>query len=174
MFLDWSGPPLIFCPKWVDRPSFFAQNELTAPKFWRSRLPLCTAVWQWVAIQARVPLPPPHTHTKGGEGFGEKSQSGEKRSGREVWSLAILESQDQACRRPRFAGGWRQSIDRTSSIPALYYHQNRLSWGNWEGTSAKMLNRQRRSRVVQIVLEIVQVCMVDPGFRKRGEVNIKC
>ena len=36
-----------------DCPPFLLQKELTAPEFWRSLLPLSTAVWQWVPIQRR-------------------------------------------------------------------------------------------------------------------------
>ena len=43
----------------VHRPPFLPQKELTAPKFWRSPLPLRAAVWQWVPIQTGVPPPPP-------------------------------------------------------------------------------------------------------------------
>ena len=34
-------------------------KELTAPIFWHSLLPLCWAVWKWVAIQYLSALPPP-------------------------------------------------------------------------------------------------------------------
>ena len=43
----------------VDRPPFLPSNELTAPIFWHSPLPLRAAVWQWVAIRYLSAPPPP-------------------------------------------------------------------------------------------------------------------
>ena len=40
-------------------PCLLSSKELTAPRFWHSPLPLCVAIWQWVAIQYRSAPPPP-------------------------------------------------------------------------------------------------------------------
>ena len=44
----------------VDHSPFLPSKELTAPRFWRSPLPFCVAVWQRVAIQYLSALPPPY------------------------------------------------------------------------------------------------------------------